>query len=187
MKRALKLGTTVELVCAQNVKIQWILSVNWVQKRLHEKSCSGALFPQRSWSNSSDFFNSICFLFLVKTTSSGSFNKTLAVTQLFQNAGIYVLDWPAYSPDMNCIENVWSELKRLVRKKSCLTRVELIDLVKEIWTEDTKFNDLCRKVFELMSPRIQALKHVKGCFTRHWLTLNIYMYVFIWYLLSNCI
>lgn len=39
------------------------------------------------------------------------------VAELLRNKNIAVLDWPAYSPDLNPIEHCWSLLDRLVKKK----------------------------------------------------------------------
>ena len=40
------------------------------------------------------------------------------LTQDFLRAqGVDVMDWPAVSPDMNCIEHMWDELGRRLRKR----------------------------------------------------------------------
>lgn len=36
------------------------------------------------------------------------------VKQWFQQAGVEVLDWPAQSPDLNSIENLWTDVKHAV-------------------------------------------------------------------------
>jgi transposase len=42
-----------------------------------------------------------------------------ATRALFSDKSITVLHWPANSPDLNPIENIWAVLKQNVEKKSC--------------------------------------------------------------------
>lgn len=49
------------------------------------------------------------------------------------NQGIQFITWPAQSPDLNPIENVWSELNRRARKRKCNTEEQLYDVLHEEW------------------------------------------------------
>ena len=51
--------------------------------------------------------------------------------------GIRILDWPARSPDINPIENVWSWMKKVIRKrtKPADTLIKLEGLLENAWAK----------------------------------------------------
>ncbi len=58
--------------------------------------------------------------------------SNLVRTWLF-NSGISLLDFPAYSPDLNPIENLWNDLARRVEARPAATVEELQDAIAEEW------------------------------------------------------
>ncbi len=51
----------------------------------------------------------------------------------FNDHGVTVLDWPAKSPDLNPIENIWGIVKRKMRDTRSNNADELKATVKETW------------------------------------------------------
>ena len=80
-------------------------------------------------------------------------------TWLFNN-GIQLIDFPPYSPDLNPIENLWSDLARRVEQFQCETMEELQDIVAEEWKKTSK--QLLRKLAKSMPARCQAVIDAKG-------------------------
>ena len=53
---------------------------------------------------------------------------------------ITLLKWPPYSPDLNLIENIWSNLKIKLRKRTYFSISELVREIKILWKEvNTEF------------------------------------------------
>ena len=71
-----------------------------------------------------------------------------------------ILDWPKYSPDLNPIENIWSLLKRNVRKRLPKNVDELQIFIHEEW-EKLDF-EIIRKTCESVEARIDKCISVHG-------------------------
>jgi transposase len=59
-----------------------------------------------------------------------SVHKSKKITQFMKDNNISVIDWPAYSPDINPIENLWSIIKRKLKEKT-LTKENFDASIKE--------------------------------------------------------
>ena len=82
-------------------------------------------------------------------------------------AGIVLLPWPAQSPDLNPIENLWTEMKAMVRRRSPppSNLIELEQHVKAAWKDLAP--EYYRKLIESMPARMKAVITANGCITKY--------------------
>ncbi len=64
------------------------------------------------------------------------------------NHGVTVLDWPANSPDLNPIENLWGIVKRKMRDIRPNNADELKDAIKATWASVTP--EQCHRLISSM-------------------------------------
>ncbi|KAK3567366.1 hypothetical protein QTP86_019903 [Hemibagrus guttatus] len=74
--------------------------------------------------------------------------------------GVGVLDWPANSPDLNPIENLWGIVKRKMRNKRPKNADELKATVTETWASIPP--QQCHKLITSMPRPIEAVIKAKG-------------------------
>jgi len=92
-------------------------------------------------------------------------HKSGVARQWLHNKGVSVLDFPAYSPDLNPIENLWAIMAREVEKEQCDTDEELGDVVLRVWNAvDPK---IFRKLARSMPKRCQAVIDAAGWHTKY--------------------
>jgi len=81
--------------------------------------------------------------------------------------GIVTLPWPAQSPDINIIENVWRVLKCRVQKRvnEIKNDKDLIRIVTEIWT-DLPLHYI-RSLYHSIPRRIRDVLRAKGHISKY--------------------
>nr|AAO25747.1 Tc1-like transposase [Drosophila pseudoobscura] len=92
-------------------------------------------------------------------------HKGSAPTKFLRDLNVAVLPWPAQSPDLNIIENVWSLIKgqRTIDKNR--KRDVTIEEVKEIWSKLEL--GYARHLVESVPARLQAVIDAKGGITKY--------------------
>ncbi len=83
----------------------------------------------------------------------------------FNDHGVTVLDWPANSPDLNPIENLWGIVKRKMRDTRPNNADELKATVKETCASIPP--QQCHKLITSMPRWIEAVIKAKGAPTKY--------------------
>jgi hypothetical protein len=97
------------------------------------------------------------------------------ITQLwFEEHGIWVMDWPAHSPDLNPIENIWKALKNKIFE--LYPKLSLHGCSKIDWTQ---FHEAIQKAWEALDQgvidrlidsmpcRLAAVRQARGWYTKY--------------------
>ncbi len=88
----------------------------------------------------------------------------------FNDHGVTVLDWPANSPDLNPIENLWGIVKRKMRDTRPNNADDLKAAIKETWASIPP--QQCHKLITSMPRRIEAVIKAKGAPTKYWVHIQ---------------
>ncbi len=78
----------------------------------------------------------------------------------FNDHGVTVFDWPANSPDLNPIENLWGIVKRNMRDTRLNNADDLKAAIKATWASITP--EQCHRLIASMPRCIDAVIHAKG-------------------------
>jgi transposase len=111
---------------------------------------------------------------LIFMQDNAPIHKVKKTIEWFENNGIEVLDWPPYSPDLNCIEQLWPELKQLVNvvnpqlMTSTSRSAEFLDAmyvtIRRAWA--SILPERVRGLVDSMTTRINACIEADGWYTR---------------------
>ncbi len=100
-----------------------------------------------------------------------------ATNTWFKDHGIPVLNWPANSPDLNPIENLWGIVRRKMRYARPNNAEELKATIRATWALITP--EQCHRLIDSMPRRIAAVIQAKGAPTKYLVLYMLILFMFI--------
>jgi hypothetical protein len=88
-----------------------------------------------------------------------------AAKEFFVNHKVNVLPWPSQSPDLNPIENLWSILGHVTRKRQANTKQELFNELQVAWQNIPQ--ETLHSLVASMPRRCQAVIDANGYATKY--------------------
>ena len=92
-------------------------------------------------------------------------HRAKIVQNYLQNKGFDVLDWPAQSPDLNPIENLWSIIEFRLKDRMCSNEQQLFELLQREW--NALEPSLLQSLVDSMPARCLAVIEAKGWPTKY--------------------
>ena len=103
---------------------------------------------------------------LIFQQDNASPHKALITRQFFLDNEVEGMEWPATSPDLNPIENLWADLKRKIGKSGTPSSIpDLIRLARDIWKNVTP--EHCSHLALSLPKRLLEVKAARGGNTRY--------------------
>ena len=87
-------------------------------------------------------------------------HRSQLIEQYLNNKQIKTLKWPARSPDLNLIENIWSYVDRELIKKKITSKAKLKEEIEHIWKIIP--NSLIESLYKSMKTRCNLIIKNKG-------------------------
>ena len=132
-------------------------------RRMHESS-----HTRLSWKK-------MCFLLLWQcspTLRTGFFQQDNAPCHTARSIKVWMedhqiktLSWPAQSPDLNPIENLWNVIKRKMDGHKPSNKAELLEFLRQEWHKVTQ--NQCERLVESMPRRMKAVIKNQGYSTKY--------------------
>lgn len=88
-----------------------------------------------------------------------------------QQKVLLLLDWPAKSPDLSPIENIWALMDRKITQNPAMTLEELREKTAAVWLEVCSAQT-CRNLYESMKNRLQLWIGNPGARIRKWTSIQ---------------
>lgn len=92
-------------------------------------------------------------------------HTSILVQQWLFTHGVTVVEFPSYSPDLNCLENLWFDLAERVEKHNAQTMDELQDAIAYEW--DNTSIEFVQMLVHTMPSRCRAVIQNKGEHTHY--------------------
>ena len=92
-------------------------------------------------------------------------HKSKVVSEWINEKRIKVLEWPAQSPDLNPIENMWSIMKHHLGKINCTNKKMLLTEAEKVWQNIDR--GLIEKLLSSMPKRCEEVLKNRGYWTKY--------------------
>lgn len=92
-------------------------------------------------------------------------HKSRLVSDWLEHEKVRVLEWPAQSPDLNPIENLWEELNRQIRRSTIHNKHDLWEILQSTWKSINP--TIIDKLLDSMPQRCKDVIRNNGYATRY--------------------